>query len=870
MSTGAPTFGHVDTAEALPRARLLERLTGSEQLCVLHAEGGSGKTVLLSQWASDAGEPVLWLDLRSHLSSRAGFWLRVLTRLHADGWLDDATLARKVIAISESPASIDSVIRRLVHENITPRTLVIDGLPDEAATWRPVVDDLVTLLQHRPDMRCLVACSSVAVRDALLADPPPISWVELTTTDLALSPREAREIVERDASRIDADRREAILTSEAAQRVASLRFAIEHHDAPVLADSLALHPAIMERFADSGIREFAGVIALAPVIDADLARDLTGRADAAQVLDRLARQGAGGWIPHESGQALFRYRDGVRQAASADFHARHARLVFAAKRKIARWIAMRLRDYSTALLFALEGRDYDHASRLMLRAWPFNHEDKPRLRQLVKTLPVAQIHRRPLLALWYGLLLNEDPATQSRAAPFFVSAAAMGRARGRTLSPAERAVLRGFESLTWRLIGQPTRMADAARQCIALIESATADPEFDTSLAEIVGTVFNQACVSLYASGAIGEARDAFAALVALADRLAMRHRRNLGLAGMAFVDAATGNVANAARTLDRIREDDWPEPWLAGYAGSLGRLGRAWIALSSDSPERVLAELDVLDPHVDTIEHWDLIAVARALAESRLGHARSAAHTFTRTVRSRLTRTSLPIVRDRVSGADAVLRILNGREPSSASENAGRTHRSIVLAMQAISAGANDDSATASTLLRKAEAAALAPQQELIAVVAGALCASRLSWDDELGHFASRIVDLAIDPGIRWPVILLPEADRTRLIDALGADEPATTMRTLFEAIRPVATEATWQSLARPALTPRESAVLCALFTHESRTELADALFVSVNTVKSQLRSLYAKLGVSTREQALARAVALGIAGDSDGDDAP
>ncbi|HJB63317.1 MAG TPA: helix-turn-helix transcriptional regulator [Candidatus Microbacterium pullistercoris] len=94
--------------------------------------------------------------------------------------------------------------------------------------------------------------------------------------------------------------------------------------------------------------------------------------------------------------------------------------------------------------------------------------------------------------------------------------------------------------------------------------------------------------------------------------------------------------------------------------------------------------------------------------------------------------------------------------------------------------------------------------------------------------------------------------------------------MRTLFEAIRPVATEATWQSLARPALTPRESAVLCALFTHESRTELADALFVSVNTVKSQLRSLYAKLGVSTREQALARAVALGIAGDSDGDDAP
>ena len=99
-----------------------------------------------------------------------------------------------------------------------------------------------------------------------------------------------------------------------------------------------------------------------------------------------------------------------------------------------------------------------------------------------------------------------------------------------------------------------------------------------------------------------------------------------------------------------------------------------------------------------------------------------------------------------------------------------------------------------------------------------------------------------------------------------------STTARAIFGAICPVATDSTWHALARPTLTPRETAVLQALFAHESRTDVADALFVSVNTVKSQLRSLYTKLGVSTREQALARAVALGIAGpgDAEQDEAP
>ena len=43
-------------------------------------------------------------------------------------------------------------------------------------------------------------------------------------------------------------------------------------------------------------------------------------------------------------------------------------------------------------------------------------------------------------------------------------------------------------------------------------------------------------------------------------------------------------------------------------------------------------------------------------------------------------------------------------------------------------------------------------------------------------------------------------------------------------------------------------------------RDSIASALFVSTNTVKTQLQGLYRKLDVATREEAVAKAYALGL----------
>jgi LuxR family maltose regulon positive regulatory protein len=60
--------------------------------------------------------------------------------------------------------------------------------------------------------------------------------------------------------------------------------------------------------------------------------------------------------------------------------------------------------------------------------------------------------------------------------------------------------------------------------------------------------------------------------------------------------------------------------------------------------------------------------------------------------------------------------------------------------------------------------------------------------------------------------------------------------------------------------LTGSELAVLRFLPSHMTNQEIAEALFLSINTVKTHLRSVYRKLNVTTRREAIARGGKLGL----------
>lgn len=65
--------------------------------------------------------------------------------------------------------------------------------------------------------------------------------------------------------------------------------------------------------------------------------------------------------------------------------------------------------------------------------------------------------------------------------------------------------------------------------------------------------------------------------------------------------------------------------------------------------------------------------------------------------------------------------------------------------------------------------------------------------------------------------------------------------------------------TLAEP-LTRRERVVLAELAEDVTLEDIARRLYVTRNTVKSQVRSVYRKIGVSTRAEAVAWAIAAGI----------
>jgi len=78
------------------------------------------------------------------------------------------------------------------------------------------------------------------------------------------------------------------------------------------------------------------------------------------------------------------------------------------------------------------------------------------------------------------------------------------------------------------------------------------------------------------------------------------------------------------------------------------------------------------------------------------------------------------------------------------------------------------------------------------------------------------------------------------------------------FEAQAPRAAGAAEQ--ATVPLTDSERAVLCFLPSHMTNEEISQALFLSVNTVKTHLRSAYRKLGVGSRRDAIACGRRIGL----------
>ena len=100
----------------------------------------------------------------------------------------------------------------------------------------------------------------------------------------------------------------------------------------------------------------------------------------------------------------------------------------------------------------------------------------------------------------------------------------------------------------------------------------------------------------------------------------------------------------------------------------------------------------------------------------------------------------------------------------------------------------------------------------------------------------------------------LLKDASRQELVEAIRAVYAGQTL------IPPAVAAKLAQRMSQPELTSREVDVLKLMAQGKSNKEIGSALFISEGTVKSHVKSIFAKLNVISRTEAVANATRRGL----------
>ena len=178
----------------LPRPRLLGRLAaGMEQeLTLVCAPAGFGKTSLLGDWARHARQPVAWLSLDAGDDDPVRFWRYVAAALDRAGIAVGERLAP--LLRGPQPASLETVVTALINELVARSeevTLLLDDY--QLIQVPPIHDSLTLLLDRAPPMLRLVLASR--------ADPPlPLARLRARGQLAELRERDLRFTMEESAA----------------------------------------------------------------------------------------------------------------------------------------------------------------------------------------------------------------------------------------------------------------------------------------------------------------------------------------------------------------------------------------------------------------------------------------------------------------------------------------------------------------------------------------------------------------------------------------------------------------------------------------------------------------------------------------------
>ncbi|WP_022885473.1 LuxR C-terminal-related transcriptional regulator [Glaciibacter superstes] len=830
------------------RPRLLERLNTDAGLVVLKGPTGSGKTVLLAQWARAAPGRGVWLSIDPEISAPAPFVGTFLRRLSTAGLItpDRESASIEAIVHGRSPWS---ALREEIEQIGHPITVIVSNA-DRADT--ETLRGLIGSVRALPILQIVASEDRSTVLDQDGLDLV-LDRVIITGVDLMFDMDEIGELLG-----IDQPRAADLVEATGGLAVAVHSLAHIDRAGGTREDLLdAAVGAVEAHFAlnlDAGYRGSEAMAALmrASVGDdltLDLAIDLAGSDAILDALEEASRDGLGEWAG--SGPLrVFTFNRLARRLLQRELERRFPSEIEHLTGIVARWSQRNGRP-DRALALAVGMGDLAMASELVKNSWyDLFRGHAAEVREALGSISVSRLRPYPLLAMMLAICFNARGLRRARGFQLFGMAISAARSHNSRVTPIDRVLIRASESAALRVTGQLERAASPAAQALEILEEIA--PEEKDAYAAQLPLVYGQLGISLYYGGKESKAMEAWTLGVAEADTRGL----STGLTCVSLsagVHAINGDMPESRRFVDIVRTGPWSTELTTGYGGAFYRLAEAMLALEEFDPARAQAHLDLLAPHRETIEHWIAIERADAMVGLLSGQPAAALTKLdsVEAVRGRLSGPSR--ARKEFSSTRALLHLALGNTEAAknvlrrdAAESSQTTVDRARVALVQDRPGDTLRMIRESTTMRgapvrtRAEASVL----ELAALL-------RTVPTDRSRRALDLMAALLLDRGQRLALALVPAGDLVRireLAENSGHDN-------LFAGID--VRSVLGDGLRIPSLTDREQIVLRALMHTGSANEIAAELFVSPNTVKSQMKSIYRKLGVDNRDAAIAVAVA-------------
>ncbi len=838
---------HRHHRSVLARPRLLSRLDGADgRVVVLRAEGGAGKTTLASSWAEHLDDDLVWVSLDEATRGRSSFWHRMLLTLRAAQVLPDTISLEQHLEDYLAPDLVPGLLadqlrrrRRLV--------LVVDDL-HHADTG--AVDDLVWVAERVPSLFLVV---TTRVRTAL-EDPITVARLGVTvigSTELAVTTDEIGLLATSPDWHPTAAEKALVASithgNALAVRLAlaALREVDERGEAREAVVERLTHVAardLMPVFARDADRRAAQLWALSPGVDAVLAQALSGGERTAESLARFEGDGLG-TVTLRGGRAVFRFHALIESALAREAAAELSAAALRAARRVAAAHHAEWGDPIDVVRLLLEAQDDDALWRFF--AQRFSELSVHRVDDLIEVLGRAgetRLISGGTTAIVLAVALSERAVLATERIRRLVD----GGLRALDTRAAE---LGDYWTRLARFAGlrAARRYDDAAAAGDALVAVMSNGAVLDRAGAgEAVYTGLLQVVITDVLAGRYDIARRRAARLVDDPHGGRRRHRQSL----FSSVEAVDGEIALARAAIAELSADA-SSRWRETLRATGWHIGRAILAIEdgrSDDAEEALAELEIRRPYS---EHWPVELRVRARARLVDGRAEEGLAELNRAMLRLPARAASAALASALSAAQAELAIAAGRLEEAAEILADAQPGPWVALAVARWRLAQGDAARVVRELGRIDQAAHGPRlaAELEVLMATALeqAGQPASADEAMGR-ALAVID---EKGLPTALRLAPRIVVDILLVRAGRAPLGARLMAPFSTPAP-----------EEMLTAREQAVLDELATEPSASLIAERLFVSPNTVKTQLRSLYRKLGASSRQEALDRARRRGLVG--------